>query len=184
MAVSASAIAQHRPTLILEVCHVNTCSSFRILRVLLRRARLVSRLSAVTLVALVACQGKSGAAPQAHGEAKADAKAVAGEAKADAAAHPLRADGPKVAFGELLVEGARNGNGLLQVIGTQAGKIQDCYAKTLEEHPDVAGQLGIRFFVAADGTVWVTWQQENEEVFVTALSAPGKKMAGEESPDE
>jgi len=33
--------------------------------------------------------------------------------------------------------------------------------------------------VAADGTVWLTWQQENEEVFVTALPAPGKKMAGE-----
>jgi len=33
--------------------------------------------------------------------------------------------------------------------------------------------------VAADGTVWVAWQQENEEVFVTALAAPGNKMAGE-----
>jgi len=33
--------------------------------------------------------------------------------------------------------------------------------------------------VAADGTVWVAWQQENEEVFVTALPAPGNKMAGE-----
>jgi len=118
-------------------------------------ARLVSRLTAVTLVALAACQGKSGATSEGeHGEAKAGAKAAAADAKGDdAAAHPLRADGPKVAFGELLVEGARNGNDLLQVIGTQAGKIQDCYAKTLEEHPDVAGQLGIRFFVAADGTV-------------------------------
>ena len=34
--------------------------------------------------------------------------------------------------------------------------------------------------VTADGTVWVTWQQENEEVFVTALPAPGKTMADEE----
>ena len=109
----------------------------------------------VTLVALAACQGKSGAVPQgehksADAAAGSDAKA---DAKRDADASPLRPDGPKVAFGELLVEGGRNGNDLLQVIGTQAGKIQDCYAATLKEHPDVAGQLGIRFFVAADGTV-------------------------------
>ena len=103
-----------------------------------------------TLATLVACQGKSGAAPD--GEPKAaDTKTAQTDTKTDAS--PLRPDGPKVAFGELLVEGARNGNDLLQVIGTQAGKIQDCYAATLEEHPDVVGQLGIRFFVAADGTV-------------------------------
>lgn len=109
----------------------------------------------VTFVALTACQGKSGAAPQGGHEVadgKAEAKAER-TAEADADTSPLRPDGPKVAFGELLVEGARNGNDLLQVIGTQAGKIQDCYAATLKEHPDVAGELGIRFFVAADGTV-------------------------------
>lgn len=108
-----------------------------------------------TLATLVACQGKSGAAPEGgHGAAdgKAEAKAAETTTK-DAQTSPLRPDGPKVAFGELLVEGARDGNDLLQVIGTQAGKIQDCYAATLKEHPDVAGQLGIRFFVAADGTV-------------------------------
>lgn len=109
-----------------------------------------------TLATLVACQGKSGAAPQGGHEAadaKAEANVVQTEKTAETGASPLRADGPKVAFGELLVEGARNGNDLLKVIGTQAGKIQDCYAATLKEHPDVAGQLGIRFFVAADGTV-------------------------------
>lgn len=106
----------------------------------------------VTFVVLAACQGKSGAAPQGGHEA-ADGKAEPETAKTDAETSPLRPDGPKVAFGELLVEGARNGNDLLQVIGTQAGKIQDCYAATLKEHPDVAGELGIRFFVAADGTV-------------------------------
>lgn len=31
--------------------------------------------------------------------------------------------------------------------------------------------------VAANGTVYVAWQQENEEVFVTSLPAPGNKMA-------
>lgn len=32
--------------------------------------------------------------------------------------------------------------------------------------------------VAADGTVFVAWQQENEEVFVISLPAPDSKMAG------
>lgn len=55
--------------------------------------------------------------------------------------------------------------------------------ETLSEPVEVATPAGKSAYpataVAADGTVWVTWQQENEEVFVTVLPAPGNKMAGE-----
>lgn len=33
--------------------------------------------------------------------------------------------------------------------------------------------------VATDGSVWVAWQQENEEVFVMPLAAPGRAMAND-----
>ena len=65
----------------------------------------------------------------------------------------LRSDGPVVRFGELIVEGSRNGGELLDVISRNAGLIQDCYTATLATKPDVAGQLGIRFYVKPDGTV-------------------------------
>jgi hypothetical protein len=55
--------------------------------------------------------------------------------------------------------------------------------ETLSEPVEVATPAGTSAYpeaaVASDGTVWVAWQQENEEVFVTSLPAPGKKMAVE-----
>ncbi len=56
--------------------------------------------------------------------------------------------------------------------------------ESLSEPVEIATPAGTSAYpataVAADGTVWVAWQQENEEVFVTALPAPGKKMADDE----
>lgn len=53
--------------------------------------------------------------------------------------------------------------------------------ESLSEPAEIATPDGTSAYpetaVAADGTVWVAWQQDNEEVFVTALPAPGKKMA-------
>lgn len=55
--------------------------------------------------------------------------------------------------------------------------------ETLSEPIEVATPEGKSAYpataVAPDGTVYVAWQQENEEVFIAPLPSPGKKMANE-----
>ncbi len=55
--------------------------------------------------------------------------------------------------------------------------------KTLSAPVEVATPAGKSMFpataVAADGSVYVTWQQENEEVYVIRLPAPAQQMASE-----
>lgn len=55
--------------------------------------------------------------------------------------------------------------------------------ETLSEPVEVATPEGKSAYpataVAPDGTVYVAWQQENEEVFIAPLPSPGKKMANE-----
>ena len=98
------------------------------------------------LLAASGCEGKSATAAR---EPAPTAAAPVTENPAQA----LREDGPRVRFGELVVEGARDGGALTEVIAANAGRIQSCYAATLQQQPEVAGELGIRFFVTSDGTV-------------------------------
>ena len=53
--------------------------------------------------------------------------------------------------------------------------------KTLSEPLELVTPDGTSAYpatdVAADGSVYVTWQQQNEEVFVMSIPAVGKKMA-------
>ena len=71
------------------------------------------------------------------------------------------------------VDGARR---LFTATSTDQGK-------TLSAPVEVATPAGKSMFpataVAADGSVYVTWQQENEEVFVIRLPAPAQQMASE-----
>lgn len=53
---------------------------------------------------------------------------------------------------------------------------------TLSEPVELATPAGTSAYpatAAAAGSVWVAWQQENEEVFVLSVPAPGKPMASE-----
>lgn len=121
------------------------------------------RIAALCLVALPGCTGKEGVprserGQDSHGVDKGAASPAPGAEAKPQAAEPAKAraldpDGPKVRFGELVVEGPRNGGQLLEVIGSNAGAIQGCYSTTLVKHPEVAGELGIRFFVSAEGNV-------------------------------
>ncbi|MEM6996175.1 MAG: AgmX/PglI C-terminal domain-containing protein [Myxococcota bacterium] len=110
----------------------------------------VSRLG-LSLLFVVGCQGKSAPAPAPKGDD--EASTPASPANAEPSANGFRKDGPKVQFGELLLEGPRDGGELLQVVGQNVGLLQDCYAATLADTPDVAGELGIRFFIKGDGSV-------------------------------
>ena len=99
----------------------------------------------VLLVALtaVACQGKSQGGT--NDETRADAPAVQ-------PAEPT-GDPELVRLGELLVEGERDGGSILAVVHAERGTLAQCYEQARKADPTVAGELGIRFFIKADGTV-------------------------------
>lgn len=99
------------------------------------------------------CEGKK-PAPAAGEDAAAKGAASVGANEAapqhDAALEALVAE---IRLGELLVEGPRDGGELLKVISEAMPSIAACYQEARSREPKTAGALGIRFLVAADGSV-------------------------------
>ena len=106
----------------------------------------MSRLHAPVLLlalAALACQGKSNGGAKAEPKADAPAADEADPTGDPALVHP----------GELLVEGERDGGSILQVIDAERGRLAHCYEQARKADATLAGELGIRFFIRADGTV-------------------------------
>ena len=105
-------------------------------------------------VGTAACEGKkpadAGQGPGQGAKAEADGEASAAEREADAA---LQALVTEIRLGELLVEGPRDGGQMLEVISNAMPSIAACYREARGRDPSIAGALGIRFLVAADGSV-------------------------------
>jgi len=103
-----------------------------------------ARSAGLTALVLIACTGKSADTPPAP-------DAVSEPAATPSFGH--RADGPAVRFGELVVDGPRSGDVLIDVINQNIGRAQDCYAAALTTNPATSGDIALRFFVTPDGDV-------------------------------
>jgi hypothetical protein len=94
-----------------------------------------------TLVVCVACGGK-GTSPE--------------PAPSPEIVVPVSQDdgGPRIEFGELVVEGPRDGGDVIQAANAGLAGLRKCYADRLAKDPELGeGEVSLRLFVATSGSV-------------------------------